>query len=129
MRILKRILLALIVLTILMVGSSAAYIYYQQDELEQAVIKEINKRLKSTINIGDIEFSVIKNFPFASVELNNILAIDAFQKDTLCEIELLELKFNILDLYNNIFIIQELTLKNGFTSKLRDFYKMNVIKS
>ncbi|MGB0593314.1 MAG: hypothetical protein ACPGIF_03550, partial [Flavobacteriales bacterium] len=116
MRILKRILLALIVLTILMVGSSAAYIYYQQDELEQVVIKEINKRLKSPIKIGDIEFSVIKNFPFASVELNNILAIDAFQEDTLCEIELLQLKFNALDLYNNIFIIQELTLKNGFAS-------------
>ena len=129
MRILKRILLSLIVLTILMISSTAAYIYYQQDELEQVVIKEINKRLKSPIKIGDIEFSVIKNFPFASVELNNILAIDAFQKDTLCEIELLELKFNVLDLYNNIFIIQELTLKNGFTSKLRDFYKMNVIKS
>ena len=116
MHILKRILLALIVLTILMVGSSAAYIYYQQDELEQVVIKEINKRLKSPIKIGDIEFSVIKNFPFASIELNNILAIDAFQEDTLCEIELLQLKFNALDLYNNIFIIQELTLKNGFAS-------------
>ncbi|MEC8273966.1 MAG: AsmA-like C-terminal region-containing protein [Bacteroidota bacterium] len=116
MRILKRILLSLIVLTILMVSSTAAYIYYQQDELEQVVIKEINKRLKSTINIGDIEFSVIKNFPFASVELNNILAIDAFQEDTLCEIELLQLKFNALDLYNNIYLIQELTLKNGFIS-------------
>jgi hypothetical protein len=116
MRIFKRILLALIVLTILMVGSSATYIYYQQDELEQEVIKEINKRLKSTVNIGDIEFSVIKNFPFASVEINNILAIDAFQEDTLCEIELLQLKFNALDLYNNIYLIQELTLKNGFIS-------------
>ena len=34
----------------------------------------------------------------------------------MCEIELLQLKFNALDLYNNIFIIQELTLKNGFAS-------------
>ena len=116
MRILKRILLALILFAILMISSSAVYIYYQQDELEQVVIKEINKRLKSPIKIGDIEFSVIKNLPFASIELNNILAIDAFQKDTLCEIELLQLKFNILDLYNNNFIIQELTLKNGFAS-------------
>ena len=116
MRILKRILLALILFAILMISSSAVYIYYQQDQLEQVVIKEINKRLKSPIKIGDIEFSVIKNFPFASVELNNILAIDAFQEDTLCEIELLQLKFNALDLYNNIYLIQELTLKNGFIS-------------
>ena len=116
MRILKRILLALIVLTILTIGSAATYIYYQQDKLEQIVINEINKRLKSPINIGDIEFSVINNFPFTSVELKNILAIDAFREDTLCEIELLKLKFNALDLYNNIFIIQELSLKNGFAS-------------
>ena len=116
MRILKRILLALIVFTILTIGSAATYIYYQQDKLEQIVINEINKRLKSPINIGDIEFSVINNFPFASVEIKNILAIDAFREDTLCEIELLKLKFNALDLYNNIFIIQELSLKNGFAS-------------
>ncbi|MFL2569564.1 MAG: AsmA-like C-terminal region-containing protein [Flavobacteriales bacterium] len=116
MRILKRVLLALIVITILMVGSSAAYIYYQQDELVQAVIKEINKRLKSPINIGDIEFSILKNFPFASVELNDILAIDTFQEDTLCEIDFLQLKFNALDLYNKIYIIEELTIKNGFAS-------------
>ena len=80
MRILKRILLALIVFTILTIGSAATYIYYQQDKLEQIVINEINKRLKSPINIGDIEFSVINNFPFASVEIKNILAIDAFRK-------------------------------------------------
>ena len=123
MRILKRILLALIVLIILMAGSSTAYIYYQQGELEQAFIKEINKLLKSPIEIGDIEFSIIKNFPFASVELDNILAIDAFQEDTLCKIELLQLKFNALDLYNNIYIIQELTLKNGFASI---YYKENM---
>ena len=96
MRILKRILLALILFAILMISSSAVYIYYQQDELEQVVIKEINKRLKSPIKIGDIEFSVIKNLPFASIELNNILAIDAFQKDTLCEIELLQLHMNLV---------------------------------
>ena len=105
MRIIKRILVALIVLTILMVSSSAAYIYYQQDELEQVVIEEINKRLRSPIKIGDIEFSVIKNFPFTCIELNNILAIDAFQEDTLCKIELLQLKFNVVDLYNNIYIM------------------------
>ena len=123
MRIIKLILLALILLTILLVGSSALYIYYQQDELEQLVIKEINKRLKSPIKIGDIEFSVVKNFPFTSVEISNVLAIDAFQQDTLCEIELLSLKFNALDLYKDKYNIQELNLKNGFASV---YYKNSI---
>ena len=123
MRIIKLILLALIISTILLVGSSAVYIYYQQEELEQVVIKEINKRLKSPIKIGNIEFSVVKNFPFASIELNNILAIDAFQQDTLCEIELLSLKFNALDIYKKIYTIQELNLNNGFASV---YYKNNI---
>ncbi|MDB2368915.1 hypothetical protein N9V43_01380 [Flavobacteriales bacterium] len=116
MRILKRLVFTLIVLATVLAGSSAAYIYYQQDNLEQLVIQEINKQLKSPIEIGDIEFSVIKSFPFASVELKNISVIDAFQQDTLCDIEQLQLKFNALDLYNNIYIIEELSLKNGFAT-------------
>jgi len=116
MRILKRLLLSLIILAILIASSSAAYVYYKQDDFEQRIIQEVNKQLKSPIEIGDIEFSAIKNFPFVSVELNNVTALDAFQIDTLCKIGQLQVKFNALDLYNKVYIIQELSLKDGFAS-------------
>ena len=116
MRILKRLLLSLLLLAIFIAGSSAAYIYHKQDDFEQRIIQEVNKQLKSPIEIGDIEFSAIKNFPFVSVELNNVAALDAFQTDTLCKIGQLQVKFNALDLYNKVYIIQELSLKDGFAN-------------
>ena len=54
MRILKRLLLSLIILAILIASSSAAYVYYKQDDFEQRIIQEVNKLLKSPIEIGDI---------------------------------------------------------------------------
>ena len=83
MRILKRILLTLIVLTILMVGSSAAYIYYQQDELEQAVIKEINKRLKSPSKLVILSFLLLKISHLLVLNSTIFLLLMLFKK-TLC---------------------------------------------
>jgi hypothetical protein len=49
MRIVKRIILTLIILGILVFGASATLIYLKKDNLEQIVIEEINKQLKSDI--------------------------------------------------------------------------------
>ena len=76
MRILKRLLLSLILLAIFIAGSSAAYIYHKQDDFEQRIIQEVNKQLKSPIEIGDIEFSAIKNFPLELVKpINEVLNV------------------------------------------------------
>ena len=99
-----------------MVSSCVVYIYKNEDNLKEIIIEKLNQSLKSTINVGDIEFFVIKNFPFVSVELNDLYAIDAFKQDTLFEIELIQLKFNILNLYNRNYSIEEIFLRNGFAS-------------
>lgn len=116
MRTLKRIFISLIVLAILLASSSAAYIYYKQDDLEQMVISEVNKQLKSKVEIGDIKFSAIKHFPFVTIEFEEVVALDAFQNDTLCDISLIQIDFNVLDLYNNIYIIENLILEEGYIS-------------
>ena len=116
MRIVKRIILTLIILGVLVFGASATLIYLKQDNLEQIVIEEINKQLKSEISVGDISFSAIKNFPYVSVEFDKLMILDAFQEDTLCKIDEVNVKFNALDLYNKIYIIQEISLANGYVS-------------
>jgi len=114
MRIIKRIILTLTLIPILLIGSSATYIYFKQDDLEQMVIEKVNQELKSPVHINNLEFSAVKNFPYISIDFEKIIIIDAFQKDTLCNIDELSVKFNALDLYNQIYDIQELSLKNGF---------------
>lgn len=116
MRIIKRIILTLIILGILVFGASATLIYLKQDDLEQIVIKEINKQLKSEVSVGDVSFSAIKNFPYVSVEFDKLKILDAFSIDTLCNINKANIKFNALDLYNNIYKIHEITLDDGYVS-------------
>ncbi|MDA7794782.1 hypothetical protein N8962_03655, partial [Flavobacteriales bacterium] len=113
MRIVKRIFLTLVILGILGLGASASLIYFKQDSLEQIVIEEINKQLKSEISVDDISFSAIKNFPYVSIEFDNLTMLDAFEEDTLCKINEINVKFNALDLYNKIYKIQEISLEEG----------------
>ena len=106
MRTFKQIFIVIVTIVIFMVSSCVVYIYKNEDNLKEIIIEKLNQSLKSTINVGDIEFFVIKNFPFVSVELNDLYAIDAFKQDTLFEIELIQLKFNILNLYNRNYSIE-----------------------
>ncbi len=116
MRILKRIILFLILLSILVFVASVTLIYQKQDNLEQIVIEEINKQLKSEISVGDITFSAFKNFPYVSVKFDKFMMMDAFQEDTLCVMDEVNIKFNALDLYKKIYTIQEISLANGYIS-------------
>jgi hypothetical protein len=97
-------------------GASTAIVYYYQDDIEQIVIAEVNKILIQPLEVEDIEISAINNFPYTSIEFNNIKAIDSFGKDTLFKAEKMSLKFNALDLYNQKYDIQEIVLTNGYSS-------------
>ncbi len=116
MKTFKQLIIAIAIIVTLLVSSFVVYIYYQEDNLKEIVIEELNKSIKSSINVSEIDFFVIKNFPYVSVELNDLYAIDAFNKDTLCEIEKMQLKFNALNLYNRNYNVEEIILRNGFAS-------------
>jgi hypothetical protein len=97
-------------------GATTAIVYYYQDDIEQIVINELNKVLIHPLEIEDVEISVLNSFPYTSIDLKNIKAIDGFGKDTLLEVENLSLAFNVIDLYNKDYNIQEVVLKNGSAS-------------
>lgn len=115
MRLIKKLLLFLFLLMLLAgsIGVGIAYVY--QDELEQLTLQNINEQLQTPIQVDDIEFSLIRKFPYASLELQNLMVLDAFQKDTLLKVEKFFLKLNALDLYNENYALQQLELHNGFT--------------
>ena len=80
MHLIKKFILFLFVLLILgsAIGIGIANLY--QDEIEQLVVQNINGQLLTPIKVEDIEFSLIKKFPYASLELKNLMTLDAFQK-------------------------------------------------
>ena len=113
MKIVKRIIIALILVVFLAFGAVVTLIYLNQDDIEQRIISELNLQLKSEILIEDVTISAIKSFPFVSISLDNLTIFDAFQTDTLCQLDQLSVNFNALDLYHQNYIIQNLRLKNG----------------
>ena len=94
------------------IGIGIAHFY--EDEIEQIAVQNINKQLRTPIEVQDIEFSLIKKFPYASLELKNLVILDGFQEDTLLQVEKFFLKLNALDLYKKSYALQKLELHNGF---------------
>lgn len=113
MRLFKKLIFLLFVLSTIIVASGIVAAYLYQDKIEQLIVNELNKQLKTPIEINDVEFSVVKKFPYASLELSEVIILDALEKDSLLAVQKLFLKFNALDLYNGNYTIQQLEVING----------------
>lgn len=117
-RILKRLFLTFFLLLFLLAGAGFIIGYYYQDEVKEYIIAELNKKLNSQVIVDgkDIDFTVLKNFPYASVDFKNIKALDAGEnanKDTLFNIGEISLQFNIVDIFNKNYHIKKIEIRNA----------------
>lgn len=109
-----------IILLVIITGVVVAYFY--EDEVENLVVSKLNQNLLTEISVDDINFSVLRKFPNASLEFKNVLikSSKGFNKkdfnentDTLCFAKKLFLEFNIKDIIKKKYNIQKVNLKNG----------------
>ena len=85
-------------------------------EIKKLLLANINKGLNSEIQVQEIKFSVIRHFPFASVELKEVTAMDAIpgkEKDTLLRAEKISLLFNLMGVFSKDVSIKKIILKEG----------------
>ncbi len=118
LRFLKRIIFLLFFLIILIIGGGFLFGYFYQDEVKNYVVSELNKELNTPIIVEgkDIHFTVLKNFPLASIEFKNVTALDAIdskKKDTLFQIDRISLLFNIVDVFNKNYHIKKIIANNA----------------
>ncbi|MCB0823040.1 MAG: hypothetical protein KDC09_10105 [Bacteroidales bacterium] len=88
------------------------------DEIEQAVVEEVNQHLSVKINVDDIQFSVFENFPFASVTFFNVSSENSTGADNGPLIKAGEVSV-LLNLYNIIsknYSIDKLLIRDGFVN-------------
>jgi len=117
LRFLKRLFLFVFVFILLLLAAVATIGYVYQDEVKEYVIAELNKQLNTEIIVdgNDIDFTVIKNFPYASVDFKNVKALDALKtspKDTLFKAGEISLQFNLLDIFKKNYKIKKIRLEN-----------------
>jgi hypothetical protein len=91
--------------------------YFYQNEVKDVIVSELNKQLNTQVIIDgkDIDFTVIKNFPYASVEFKNIKALDATEKkkkDTLFKAGNISFQFNIIDVFKKKYEIKKIEANN-----------------
>ncbi|MCC6837121.1 MAG: hypothetical protein IT234_01170, partial [Bacteroidia bacterium] len=78
-RFILKFILFIVIAVISLLGAGVVIGYYYQDEVKEYVIGELNKQLNTQVIVDgkDIDFTVIKSFPYASINFKNIKALDA----------------------------------------------------
>lgn len=96
MKVFKIILVIVLVIIALVIITPLAF----QGKIRNLVLKEANKSLTAKLDVGKVKISLIRNFPSASVRLQQILITGqgAFDQDTLVNIESIAIRLNIMDL-------------------------------
>lgn len=90
-------------------------IFYSK-EVKQLIIGELNKNLATEIKVKEFSFSVISHFPFASIDMEDVLindVNDSSKKDTLIYANRLALLFNITGIFNKDVAVRKIIFDNG----------------
>lgn len=116
-RFLLKLLITFFILIFLLLGAGFIIGYYYQDNVKEYIVSELNKQLNTQVIVdgNDIEFTVIKNFPYASVDFRNLKALDAGQykkKDTLFKAGEISMQFNIVDVFKKNYRIKKIKISN-----------------
>ena len=117
----KRIIWILILLPIVFLLSALLLSYLYQDKIKKRLIEELNQQINTEISISAIDFSLLKKFPNASIELSNVLVKDAWgnkeqAKDTLLFAEKFFLQMSLFDLFKKNYKIKNIELNQSSVS-------------
>lgn len=95
-----------------------------EEQVKKIIIGEINKKLIAPVQVGDIQFSLIKNFPNASLSFYDVKAQSVYNgndhkscPDNLITAKEISLQFNLMDIFNGIYTINKIVL-NGVNLSL-----------
>ncbi|MFV8368347.1 AsmA-like C-terminal region-containing protein [Flavobacterium sp. LB2R40] len=97
--------------------------YFFEDQIKAKITKAINDKVDAKVTFSDVDLSLIKSFPSANVNLDQLVIINKapFEGDTLVSLGELDLKMSIKELFKGkgeAIIIDGITSKNGLINIL-----------
>jgi hypothetical protein len=121
---LKKIFIVLGVLFGLITISAITIAMLYEEQVKKIVIGEINKKLIAPVQVRDIQFSLIKNFPNASLSFYDVKAQSVYDGNdykscpaNLITAKEISLQFNLMDIFNGNYTINKIVL-NGVNLSL-----------
>ena len=110
-----------IIVGLLIVASVVSYIY--KDRIIRFVTEELASEINGKVTIGAIDLSFFSSFPNVSIQLHNVCAYStpSFRKqdfpgvntDTAIAAGKIMFAFNIIDFFNEKYIVQQIKIKNA----------------
>lgn len=104
--------------------------YFYGDKIASLIIKELNKQIKTELQVEEVKFSALRKFPNATVELRNIrikssrkFAKDQFDKtltENLIVSKRIFLSFSLIDIFNKKYKIKWIEIEGAVINILND---------
>lgn len=115
-KIIKRIFLFVFLLFFLVVAGAAIIVGFFGDEVKKVAIEQINKELKTEIKVKEVDFTILKTFPNATIQFKQIACKEVSNRDekrNLIAAEEVSLSFNLINLFTKNYTFKKLSIKNG----------------
>jgi hypothetical protein len=105
----------IVALSLVLLISGGLYMF--KDDIIKAVVSEVNKYLKTPVNVAKIDLSFWSSFPNLSVDFKHVFIADSFEgatkNDTLIYTDRIRLKFNPMDIWREEYKVHEVEVSPG----------------
>lgn len=121
MKALKILFYTIVILLGLLIGAAFIIAKFYGEDIKNYVVQELNKNLKTKVDVKKIDFTVIESFPYASIQFTNVAIYSSINEaDTMLSASNLACKFNLIDLYNEKYELLEIEINSGKCNLLVD---------
>lgn len=121
-----------LLLPVLAVSIAAFYLHQKQDELVQGLLSELNHDFVGKIELKDSHISFFQNFPYISIDLEELKIFESKQNDQQAIVSLSDayVGFDLWTITTGKMEIKSLKFKNGYINIIQDTLgEMNVIRA
>lgn len=100
---------------ILLFAGGSAYLYYNQDQLIDKILSEVNKSIQTPVEVGAIDINWWTDFPNISLRFQDVFIEESLERSSLplAKLEELALSFNTLDFLKGDYSFEKIILKRG----------------
>jgi len=117
MKLFAKILMYLTITLVLLLVSLVLVAEYAEGPISKLALNNINKALGSEISVKNIEFSLIKDFPNAQLQLQNVkVKSDSIGEEDIMALNNLYVEVEMMPLLKNQIKIIEIRLENGMAN-------------
>lgn len=112
----KKVLLIFSAVIIFLLGTAWSLAFFYEDSIKEIIVSNINKQLKTSVKVKNIQFSFLSKFPYATLEFTDIVMQGNLVTETnqsLLKAKQLNLNFSWWDVLGDNVSLKKIELKEA----------------